>query len=339
MQTARWLVGAWCAMWVLAAQAQDRDDLLQARDRIEWDAGGLYEGRFTDGTPFQIEIPYPEPPGLHEAGKNFMQGAYWYPRHFTGPVLALAARRGPGDVIELAPVHDTGAQSAERFALTLDPGKLGGAGSWTSSTLDRQLTFSLKRLVLYRAVALTRPSPAALAEGSDRHFSFTALFPALPDRDVDDWVRTMVARCSADLECSNKVEVRWHSPTLLSLQASSWTYSYGAAHGNYRSTMRHYALGSGAPVHTRFTNFVAASTACRDKVSTALVAKLRAQGLAWPEQGALADLQEPKFAPTSSGIVFYWDPYEVGSYAQGAPSVFLTQAELGQCVSNLPRYD
>jgi len=339
MQTIRWVVGAWCATLALTASAQDRDNLLQARDRVEWDAGGLYEGRFTDGTPFQIDVPYPAPAGVHADGKNVMEGAYWYPRRFTGQVLTLTPRRGAGDVIELVPVHDTGAQSGERFALTLDDGKRGGTGSWTSATLGRQLTFSLKRLVLYRAVALSRLSPEALAEGSDRQFSFTALFPVLPDGSVDDWVRTLVAECSADLECSNKVLVRWHSPTQMSLQASTWTYSYGAAHGQYRSAMRHYTLGSGAPVHTRFTNFVAAGTACRDKVSTALVAKLRARGLSWPEQGALADLQEPKFLPTSSGIAFHWDPYEVGSYAQGAPSVFLTREELGQCVSKLPGYD
>lgn len=326
-------------MFALVACRAPAENLLQARERIEWDAGGLYEGRFTDGTPFQLELAYPEPDGLEERGQDVMPSAYWYPRHFTGPVLALSARHDAGSTIHLTPSQETGPQARERFAITLDADKLGGKGHWTSDPLGMRLAFSLKRLVLYRAVALTRPSPEARAEGSDRQFSFTALFPVLHDRAVDDWVRTIVAVCKDDLECSNMVLVRWHSSALISLQASSWTYSQGAAHGHSRSTMRHYALGGGAPVHTRLGNFVAASTACRNKVSAALVARLQAQGLSWPEQGALDELREPKFTPTASGIVFHWDPYEVGSYAQGAPSVFLTRAELGNCVRNLPRYD
>ncbi len=339
MTRARCVTGMLFALAACWAGAAESEHLLEARDRIEWDAGGLYEGRFPDGTPFQIELAYPEPDGLDERARGVMTNAYWYPRHFTGTVLALNAGPDAGGAIHLAPSLDEGPQAQERFTIHLGADRLGGKGRWTSGAPGRQLTFSLKRLVLYRAIALTRPSPAARAEGSDRQFSFTALFPVLHDRAVDAWARPLLARCDADLQCSNKVTVRWHSPTLMSLQASTWTYSQGAAHGQYRSAMRHYALGSDAPVHTRFTGFVAASTACREKVSAALVAKLRAQGLSWPEQGALDDMHDPKFTPTPTGIAFDWDPYEVGSYSQGAPGVFMTRAELGNCVSNLPRYD
>jgi hypothetical protein len=339
MTPARCITGtlfALAACWAAAAQSEN---LLEARDRIEWDAGGLYEGRFPDGTPFQIELAYPAPGGLDERAKDVMQSAYWYPRHFTGPVLGLSARRDAGGAIHLAPSLDGGPQAQERFTINLGANRLRGTGTWTSGRPGKPLAFSLKRLVLYRAIAVTRPSPAARAEGSDQLFSFTALFPVLHDSAVNAWARGLLADCRADLQCANKVVVRWHSPALMSLQASTWTYSQGAAHGQYRSVMRHYALGDGAPVHTRFTGFVAASTACRDKVSTALVAKLRAQGLSWPEQGVLDDMQDPRFTPTPTGIAFGWDPYEVGSYSQGAPGVFLTRAELGDCVSNLPRYD
>jgi hypothetical protein len=41
----------------------------------------------------------------------------------------------------------------------------------------------------------------------------------------------------------------------------------------------------------------------------------------------------------ASGIAFSFDPYEVGPYAQGAPSVFLTRAQLGSCLRSLPAAD
>jgi hypothetical protein len=41
---------------------------------------------------------------------------------------------------------------------------------------------------------------------------------------------------------------------------------------------------------------------------------------------------------TPAGIAFSFDPYQVGPYAEGAPTVFLPRAELGGCVKSLPAY-
>jgi len=322
-----------------AAMAQDHGDLLQAPERVEWEAGGLYEGRLPDGTPFQVALAYPAPEGLPGNAGKIMDSTSWFPRDYTGKARSLAALEAAPGRLELAPLLDSGVQGPERFAVDLDADRSGGKGSWRQAEDEEARSFSLKRIVTYRAVALTRPSPEAQAEGSDQPFVFSAVFPVFGDEALDAWVREMAGRCDADTECTNKVLVRWHSKGQLSLDASAWTFGYGAAHGNYSSSMRHYALGGGEPVHTRFTGFVDSGTACREKVSTALVAKLAAQGLSWAEQGALDVFKEPKFIPTPTGIEFHWDPYEVGSFAQGIPSVFLTRAELGGCVRNLPRYD
>jgi hypothetical protein len=321
------------------AMAQDHGDLLQAAERIEWEAGGLYEGRLPDGTPFQVALAYPAPEGLPGNAGKIMDSTYWFPRDYTGKARSLAALEAAPDRLELAPLLDSGVQGPERFAVDLDADRSGGKGSWRQAEDEEARSFSLKRIVTYRAVALTRPSPQAQAEGSDQPFVFSAVFPVFGDEALDAWVREMAGRCDADTECTNKVLVRWHSKGQLSLDASAWTFGYGAAHGNYSSSMRHYALGGGKPVHTRFTGFVDAGTACREKVSATLVGKLAAQGLSWAEQGALDVFKEPKFIPTPAGIEFHWDPYEVGSYAQGSPSVFLTRDELESCARNLPHYD
>ena len=335
MRRASCFVVALLALAAGAATAQEHGDLLQAAERIEWDAGGLYEGRLPDGTPFQVALAYPAPGGLPGDAGKIMANSYWFLRDYSGKARSLATLDAAPGALHLAPLLDSGAQGPERFAIVLDADGRGGKGSWTKG--DKNSPFSLKRLVRYRAVALTRPSPEAQAEGSDQLFVFASLFPVFKDRALNEWVRGMAAHCEADLECTNRVAVRWHSKDQLSLDASAWTYSYGAAHHQYRSEMRHYAMQDGAAIHSRFTAFVAPSTECRQQVSTALVAKLEAQGLSWAEQGALDVFKEPKFIPTPAGIEFHWDPYEVGSFAQGIPSVFLTRDELGSCASNLPQ--
>ena len=339
MRAAPCLAATLLALAAGAAGAQDHGDLLQAPERIEWDAGGLYAGRLPDGTPFQVALAYPAPAGLPDGAAKIMEPAFWFPRDYTGKARKLAVLEAPAGVANLTPLLDSGAQAPERFSFVLDADQRGGKGSWTQEDPARTLPFTLERTVLYRAVAVTRPSPEAQAEGSDQPFVFSALFPVFKDSALEAWVRAMAGRCDADTECTNKILVRWHSTGQLSLDASVWTFGYGAAHGNYSSSMRHYALESGKAVHTRFTAFVAAGTACREKVSAALVSKLGAQGLSWAEQGVLDVFKEPNFIPLPSGIEFHWDPYEVGSFAQGIPSVFLTRAELEGCVANLPHAD
>ncbi|MGF6275238.1 hypothetical protein ABIB38_003636 [Massilia sp. UYP11] len=331
---------ATCVLAVLLAlarpvAAQGHGDLLRSPERIEWEAGGLYEGRFPDGTAFQLALAYPAPGGVPGDAAKIMDSAYWFPRDYTGQAHALALLEAPPGALNLVPLLDSGAQGPERLAVDLDADRRGGKGSWRQAPDTPARSFALERIVTYRAVALNRPQ--ARAEGADPPLVFSALFPVFGDAALDAWVREMAGRCDADLECTNKVLVRWHSQGQLSLDASAWTLGHGAAHGNYRSSMRHYALGGGKAVHTRFTGFVDAGTACRDQVSAALVAKLAEQGLSWAEQGALDVFREPKFIPTPSGIEFHWDPYEVGSFSQGIPSVFLTRAELEGCVRNLPR--
>jgi len=321
-----------------AAQMAAAQDLLQAPERTGWDAGGLYQARLADGTPFQIELAYQAPAGLPKDAAGIMDSGYRHPLTYTGKTLPLAAVTALEGRLVLAPLLDSGAQGEERLSIVLGADRLVGTGSWKAVD-GKEQAFTLRRLVLYRAVALTRPSPQAQRAGSNRPFVFAALFPVLKDQGAGKWVREMAGRCDADLECTNKVLVRWYSKGQLSLDASSLTYGYGAAHKQYRSGMRHYAMANGEAVHHRFTAYVAPSLACRQKVSTLLVARLQARGLSWAEQGALDYLDQPKFIPTPAGIEFHWDPYEVGSYAQGMPSVFLTRAELGECATNLPRPD
>ena len=67
-------------MLLLAQGAAAQNNYLKSGKRIEWDAGGLYEGRLADGTPFQIDLAYPRPRAAPERAQT-LWNRYWYPRH------------------------------------------------------------------------------------------------------------------------------------------------------------------------------------------------------------------------------------------------------------------
>jgi hypothetical protein len=318
------------------------EDFLKAPDRTEWHAGGLYDGRFEDGTRFQIQLAYPRPASVPKEVLRFAE-SYWYPKRYTGTVLALTDTGHTPNTLRLAVQPDAGAPAEEDFTIVLAPDMLSGGGSWNSSKLHKRMAFTLQRALAYDYVVVQRPAPPEVLKSEpERRFTFAASFPVLGDTDADAWVREQAGKCSGDLKCSNQVQVRWKSGSLLSLDASVWEYNYMAAHGNGGSTTRQYRVEQGHLVPRELDAFVKLDPACVSKVTAAIVAQLHAQKLGWADQWAEhASLKDNwmKFTPTASGIAFHFDPYEVGPYSDGAPSVFLTRTQLGQCLKDLPAND
>jgi len=318
------------------------EDFLKAPDRIEWHAGGLYDGRFEDGTRFQIQLAYPRPAAAPKDALPFAE-YYWYPKRFTGRLLVLNRAEGGGNQVRLAVQPDPRVPADESFTITLAPDMLSGSGTWSAPKLKKQMAFTLQRAVAYDYVVVQRPAPAEALEGDpERKFTFAAWFPVLGERDADAWVREQAGRCSGDLECMNQIRVRWKSPSLLSLDASVWEYNYMSPHGNVASTTRQYSVDKGRLMPAGLDAFVDTGPACVSKVTAAIVAQLHAQQLPWADKWAEhAPITQKwlKFMPTASGIEFSFDPYEVGPYAQGSPSVFVTRAQLGSCLRSLPAAD
>jgi hypothetical protein len=62
-----------------------------ATEKIEWTAGGLFEGRFEDNTVFQMNLPYPTAPKLYDT--NFTQGAYWYPKKYSANTFIVELKQ------------------------------------------------------------------------------------------------------------------------------------------------------------------------------------------------------------------------------------------------------
>jgi hypothetical protein len=135
------------------------EDFLKAPDRIEWHAGGLYDGRFEDGTRFQIQLAYPRPASVPKEAMPFTE-SYWYPKHFTGRMLMLNRADGMGNTLRLVVQPDSRVPAEESFSIALAPDTLSGSGTWTSSTLKKQMAFTLQRAVAYDYVVVQRPAPS-----------------------------------------------------------------------------------------------------------------------------------------------------------------------------------
>jgi hypothetical protein len=316
------------------------EDFLNAPDRIAWRAGGLYDGRFENGTRFQIQLAYPQPPSL-PAGVTPFAESYWYPSYFTGRQFLLSQPQGANKPVRLAVLPGSRAPANESFTITLAPDLLSGSGTWTSLKLKKQMRFSLQRAFVYDAVVVQRPAPPEVRQSEpNRRFLFQAWFPVLGNADADAWIREQAGKCEGDLVCANRVDVRWKSRALLSLSANAWNYNYMGPHGyGYSSTRQYRRDGTGlSPL--ALDAFVETGAACTRKIVGAIAADLRARQFsevdAWVRDGPLGPGKSPKFTPTPNGIVFQFDMYEVGSYAQGSPTVFLTYAQLGRCLRYLP---
>jgi hypothetical protein len=316
------------------------EDFLKAQDRIEWQAGGLYDGRFEDGTRFQIQLAYPRPAGVPAEVAPFAE-SYWYPQYLTGRTFMLKSAEGTGNAVRLVMPPDRRKQVEESFSIALAPDLLSGSGTWSSLRLRKQMRFSLQRAVVYDAVVVQRPAPTtARASGPERRFVFSAWFPVVGAPNADAWIREQAGRCEGDLECANRVNVAWKSRSLLSLTAEVWSYDDMAAHGYGYSTTRQYRIDSAGLTPLGLDAFVDTGARCATRIVAAIATDLRARNVskvdAWVNSAPLGPGKSPKFTPTPNGIVFLVDMIDVGSTMQGSPSVFLTYAQLGKCLRSLP---
>jgi hypothetical protein len=307
------------------------EDFLKAPDRIEWQAGGLYDGRFENGTRFQMQLAYPQPAAVPDRVTPFAE-SYWYPQYFTGRTFILNGAGDTDNAVRLVMPRDRRKPVEESFSIALAPNLLSGSGTWTNSRLRKQMRFSLQRAVVYDAVVVRRPAPPEAREGGpQRSFLFAAWFPIVGDADADAWIREQAGKCEGNLGCTNRVDVSWKSRSLLSLIAT---------HDQGDSSTRQYRIDSAGLRPLGLDAFVDTGTGCAARIVAAIATDLRARKFsgvdAWARSAPLGPGKPQKFTPTPNGIVFRFDMGEVGAYVQGSPLVFLTYAQLGQCLRKLP---
>lgn len=333
------MLGLGMLLGACVASAQDlvpQEDFLAAPDRIEWQAGALYDGRFDDGAAFQIELAYPLPAGVTQRDGGFFQ-LVWDSLLYQGQPSSLYAAEGAraGAPMRLKVLGEEDPARGVVYTVMLAADRASGRGTLTTPD-GRQRAFTVRRSVPYTGVVVKRPVAPGMADHPyyrEHGFVFSTFFPVLGDADADAWIRERAGVCRDTGECDDQVHIMWRSPALVSLKALAWGDS-GGAHGVGYSVTRQYRVQNGTLTPLELDAFVDPSPACRDALAAAIVDKLKAKGMSAADQ---VDARNPgKFTPTPDGIAFHFDSYEAGSYAQGAPTVFVPKAQMNGCARALP---
>jgi|SRR6218665_144511 len=133
------------------------------------------------------------------------------------------------------------------------------------------------------------------------------------------------------LDVSNSISVLYHSPTILTLTHFLMSYT-GGAHGNYSTTYICINPATGKP----YTLSMILSAAGQEKLNTLLERKFRkdfklSDKDPLTEGGLFDDKIEANtnFCLTGAGILFTYNPYEIGPYAMGQIDVFIPYSEFG----------
>jgi len=305
------------------------ENYLKAPDRIDWQAGGLYDGMFSDGTHFQINLPYRAPSRVPARERDILPAAYWYPMHYNGTTtIPLEARHVDGR-IKLAWRRGSRKTVDESFSVTLSADGASGTGEWSSASRRKRLTFKLVRGPTYRAVVVDRPQ-----RKQKPAFSFSALFPEVGNAGADAWIRERAGNCPADRRCANTVSLGWWSSyDTMALLVSNQGSSHGSSRVTNNLETRHYRMDPTGMYHVGFDSFVKPAAECRATVSRAIVDELRRQKVAGAERGALVEGKEPRFVPSVNGITFTYGPGELGPGAQAYTSVYVPLYRHDLCMS------
>lgn len=311
-------------------------------NKIEWDAGGFYEGSFEDGTPFQMDLPYPIPESINrkESQPHTLSPSYWYPKNFSGKTIQLRIRSFSQNFVELvAETEDKNGNfvDAEVFKGTLSPDRITMYGVWKQTNKNRQLKFSMKRVYPYHGVDVTHSRNTTIDDDNpSRPFVFSVIFPIIGNQHADSWIRDLMSTCEHDLECTNQVTIAFHANTSLSLHGWAWGYSNRMAHGNGSSAYKHFKIIDTSLSPAELNHFISVSPNCLHTVSKNIVSLLE-EKVDRPENGTIEDWKHIKFLPTPVGIQFDFDPYELGGYLSAA-TVFVKKKDIEQCVKYLPTY-
>jgi hypothetical protein len=142
------------------------------------------------------------------------------------------------------------------------------------------------------------------------------------DSDIDDYGFDLHVNCKL-------VHV---DPFILSIAVSDYFYTYGAAHPNSGRTHLNFDLSTGKLL--QLTDLFSEKNI--QKLSVLGEKKFIAQyGSEWwdfePGNFKLAR----NFSLTAKGITFHYNTYEIGSYANGAPSFFIPYTEIKKLMKPL----
>lgn len=214
-------------------------------------------------------------------------------------------------------------------------------------TLALILLATLAQPADYTTKKLTAAKPDHYSANADylvfnaKHPLASAISPALKSyatKEQASWLKDIqemqkeTGKPTTTWELEIGMEVVWNAPKLASILISRYSYS-GGAHPNHGVEAMNFGIVNGKPKQLKLSDFFAAGFDSASHVSKLVIAKLKkTEGADWVKDGTLKKLDAKmlqRFTPSADGLTWYFNPYDVGSYAAGDFEVKLNLQELG----------
>jgi hypothetical protein len=132
-----------------------------------------------------------------------------------------------------------------------------------------------------------------------------------------------------------EIELKSNSNHRLGLLAKRYTYR-GGAHGMTLQETYNFAMVNGKAVRFGLWDALRADPGSKAELKTALLAEvMKTPNTDWVDIGWIMDFEEKqlqRFIPIGTNLVFYFDPYELGSYGAGAFEIKVPKASIAKLV-------
>ena len=273
-----------------------------------------------------------------EGGK--VGGTYQYA--IAGKDLYLAGALKGSAVVLTETTRDDKTTGTFRLMRNTD-GSL--TGTWTSGDAKRVLEVGLARVAETVTLAARKPDAYNVETGYLQ-------FPLRNDflRDLNDLLAAEAAHAQpaalkealADGKEQAKLarHEEWSSQSdphvtyadagFISIRTMKYAYT-GGAHGNYGYTAANYAWRNGLVV-LKLSDIVDTRPAALQSMAKACIKSLTAQKATSPDDLVFNSDHPPTLNVTRAGLLFTFDPYAVGSYAEGVYTVLIPWKEAGEYV-------
>jgi hypothetical protein len=303
--------------------------------------GMFLTGKFQGGPQFQMNVRWGTATTASASTTSIdVDGEYGYLDAMSSYTLELSGTVWPDGRFRLTEtevrVPYTGRSGADNpretgvFRGVFMPDRSTATGVWSNGT--KQLAFRLARVSRYLTTMVKPRAPQ--------------LEVTMPDLALGAYVETLrhlVHDCAFDKECRNDVEIAYHAPQAVSLLITQWGYDEGTPHGRWSyQTLNLVRSRPHKPTFARVTlnDLIAPKTRCARRIWGAIDTVLVQHGrgrqgdpTGSASEETYADLSGMAFIMRPKGLLFYFGPYELGSYVDGGYHIFVPWSALGDCVT------
>jgi hypothetical protein len=276
-----------------------------------------------------------------DAGKA--TGKYQYA--ISGKDLFLAGDVVGDSAITLVESTDQ-LQTTGKFRLLRDPNDGSLTGTWTSADGTRVLAAKLAKIATTQGLIARKPADYSASTGYLVFPERSDFLKALNSRLKVESATVQAAllndaladakdrpKSGAQYQWEGLVEpaVTYADASLVSIKTMHYVFS-GGAHGNTGYSAGNYAWRDGALASLNTSDLLDPKPASLQAVTRFCIKSLKAQKASSADGLVIDRAHPPTLNVTRAGLLFTFDPYAVGSYAEGTYTVVIPWKEAGDFI-------